>query len=97
MLAETNAVAMARPYTKPVQPACTSNAPARVAPILSATIDAVAGMMWSGEIVVTITRSSDSGSQAHDSRQRVAATSPEVARRLVDAARCDARVCRCAW
>ncbi len=45
MLAETNAVAMASPYTKPVQPAWTSNAPALVAPILSATIDAVAGMM----------------------------------------------------
>ena len=76
MLAETNAVAMASPYTKPVQPACTSKAPALVAPILWARIEAVAGMMWSGEMVVTMTRSSSAGSRPPDSRQRRAATSP---------------------
>src|SRR5665647_1550830 len=76
MLAETGGGAMARPWTKPVQPAWTSKAPALMAPILSATIDAVAGVMWSGEIVVTMTRSTSAGSSAPDSRQRRAATSP---------------------
>ena len=94
MFAETKAVAMARPYTKPVQPAWTSKAPALVAPILSATIDAVAGMMWSGEIVATMHEVELGRVEAALLQAAARGDLAQVARRLVhprDAALADAR------
>ena len=53
----TNETAEARAKTKPLQPACTSKAPALVAPSLSAITAAVAGKTMSGTRLELITRS----------------------------------------
>ncbi len=82
MFAETNAVAVARPYTNPVHPPGCRKAPARTAPMRSQTTTPSPASCGRARLVVTMTRSRAAGSTSR-LRDTGARRPREVGRGLV--------------